>query len=191
MNKAMRPIAAIFAMMLVWGSSSWATVVDGVETGPQPESATPNSMNFDPPCSFGSTLPLMAGSYMDPGSRAVYVDGEGAVLDECSNFGVSGYSPPNFLAFNCDARNIDGTKPTLPLEIRFSVRVSSVSVNVASGIHAGATATLQVYNAAHFLLGSQSVVLTPAVQTLSVQVNGIRYMRLSGPCTMIVDDLVY
>ena len=24
----------------------------------------------------------------------------GAILDECSGFGISGYSPPNFLAFN-------------------------------------------------------------------------------------------
>ena len=161
--------------------------IDDVET----EVATPTGMNFDPPCAFSATLPLMAAPYMDPSTQSHVVDGEGAVLNQCSNFGVSGFSAPNFLAWNCNARNVDGTRPVLPAEIKFLRPMSRVSVKVGSSANAGSTATLRVYNAAHSQIGSTSVSLTPAMQTLSVGVVGIRYAILSGPCVMVADDLVY
>jgi hypothetical protein len=155
------------------------------------ESATLTGMNFDPPCTFAATLPLMAAPYLDPSTQSHFLDGEGAVLNKCANFGVSGFSDPNFLAWNCSASNLDGTRPQLPAEIKFLRPMSSVSINVASAANAGSTAMLTVFNAAHSQIGVASASLTPAVQTLTVSVAGIRYAILSGPCVMIADDLAY
>lgn len=166
-----------------------AIVINGVETDPSPMSATANSMNFDPPCLFANTLPLMGAPYMDPATQSVIIDGEGAVLNECSNFGVSGYSAPNFLAWNCSTANNDGTVPALPLEMKFSRPIASLSIKVASSANAGSTARLRLFNAAHVQTGIVNVALTPATQTLSLARAGTRYMRLEGPCQMVADDL--
>jgi hypothetical protein len=146
-------------------------------------------MNFDPPCLFAQTLPLQGAPYLDPATLSVFLDGEGSILNQCGNFGVSGFSAPNFLAWNCNARNIDGTRPVLPLEIKFSNNKSSVSIKVGSSANAGSFSTLTVYDAARTPLGSTSVSLTPAMKTLALSRTGIRYMTLSGPCVMVADDL--
>jgi hypothetical protein len=188
MNKLIKFSLGLF-LSLILTSVTKAAVVDGVESGSVTLSATANSINFDPPCAFLSTLPLMGAAYMDPATQSVVIDGEGAVINECGNFGVTGYSAPNFLAWNCNTLNNDGTKPVLPLEMKFSRSAASISIKVASSSNAGSIARLRVYNAAHGQIGLVSATLTANAQTLSLVKTGIRYMRLEGPCVMIADDL--
>jgi hypothetical protein len=191
LNQISRLTALTGTISLMLTSAAWAgSVAGGVSNSPQPASATTNSINFDPPCLFAQTLPLQGVSYLDPATQSVFLDGEGAVLDQCSNFGVTGFSAPNFLAWNCNARNIDGTRPVLPLEIKFSKGVSTVSVKVGSGLSVGSPSRLTVYNASRSPIGSVSVNLTSAMQTLTLTRSGIRYMTLSGPCIMVADDLL-
>ncbi len=38
----------------------------------------------------------------------------GAILDQCGSFGVSGHSPPNFLAFNTGSALSNGGVPRGP-----------------------------------------------------------------------------
>ena len=76
-------------------------------------------------------------------------------------------------------------------QIKFLRPMSSVSIKVGSSANAGSTARLQVFNAAHSLIGSNSLSLTAAMQTLTVTASGIRYAVLSGPCVVVADDLAY
>jgi len=186
-----RPLVWIAVLMLV--APAWAqNVENGIGTDDvEALAATPTGMNFDPPCAFSETLPLMAAPYMDPSTQSHFMDGEGAVLNQCSNFGVSGFSAPNFLAWNCNARNLDGTRPILPAEIRFLTPMSSVSLKVGSSTSAGSTIRLQVFDAARNLIGSNNFSLTAAMQTLAVAASGIRYAVLSGACVVVADDLAY
>ena len=85
---------------------------DGIATSPK--SAQHGSIDFDPPCFFNNTLPLHRTTYVNPGTDMYFVGGHGLVLNECGEFDVSGYSEPNFLAWNCEAANINGTVPKLP-----------------------------------------------------------------------------
>ena len=60
----------------------------------------------------------------------------GAILDDCSNFGVSPLSAPNFLAFNNGSIHQTGV-PKLPQIIAFPGGVSTVTLSVSGGGNAG------------------------------------------------------
>jgi hypothetical protein len=163
---------------------------DGVSTDDvRIQVAQPGFINFDPPCVFAETLPLQTAPYMNPVTKVYFIHGEGAVLNECSNFGVSGHSPPNFLAWNCDATNFDGTRPALPAEIKFLDPVSKVSVKVGSGANAGVRARLIAFDSTFTQIDVAATTLASNLKTLTVTAPGIRYVRLVGPCVMVADDL--
>ena len=151
--------------------------------------ARPGFIDFDPPRVFARTLPLQDAPYMNPATRTHFARGHGVVLDQSSGFGVSGYSPPNFLAWNCQATNFDGTTPALPAEIHFLNRVSEVSVKVGSAANAGSKARLIAFNSAFDQVDAANVTLTPGLQTLAVAAPEIRFIRLTGPCILVADDL--
>jgi hypothetical protein len=44
--------------------------------------AQPGTINFDPPCGFRQTLPLQTAPYLNPVTKAYFVRGEGAILNE-------------------------------------------------------------------------------------------------------------
>jgi hypothetical protein len=162
---------------------------NGVSEGVVIQVARPGLINFDPPCGFAETLPLQDAPYLNPATRAFFARGWGVVLNECSRFGVTGYSPPNFLAWNCDATNFDGTRPALPAEIHFLTSVSEVSVRVGSAANAGSTARLVAFNASLTRIDGAQTTLAPDLKTLSVSASAIRSVRLIGPCIMVADDL--
>jgi hypothetical protein len=163
-------------------------VRDGVYEGVVIQVARPGRINFDPPCGFDETLPLQDAPYMNPATRAIFARGWGAVLSECSRFGVIEYSRPNFLAWNCEARNFDGTRPALPAEVHFLTDVSEVSVKVGSRTDEGSTARLVAFDASLTRLDGANVTLDPVLRTLTVSAPGIRSVRLTGPCIMVADD---
>lgn len=187
-TRRMKWIAGVASVFLAF--PAWAQFQDGVSTeqvGPQV--ARPRFINFDPPCAFAETLPLQTAPYMNPGTKIFFVRGEGAVLDECSNFLVSGHSPPNFLAWNCTATNFDGTKPALPAEIKFLEPVSTVSIKVGSASFAGVNARLIAFDSAFNQVDVAATPLASNLKTLTVMAPEIRYVRLAGPCAMVADNL--
>jgi hypothetical protein len=161
---------------------------NGVYGGVVIQVARPGRIDFDPPCSFAETLPLQDAPYMNPATRAFFARGWGAVLNQCSGFSVTGFSPPNFVAWNCEATNFDGTTPALPAEIHFLSSVSEVSVKVGSAANAGSTARLAAFDAFLNRVAVASTTLDVDLKTLTVSAPGIKSVRLTGPCIMIADD---
>ena len=155
-------------------------------------SATPGAVDFDPPTTFKETLPLR-GFYLNPKTGMSFAGG-GAVLSSGANFGVTGFSPPDFLAFDCGSRNADGTAAKLPMQIKFSKPVLGVSMKVGSLNDAGTSATLTAFDAKGAKLGQRSVIAAAAMQTLGVSaVVGqapIASVKLTGPCNLVVDDIL-
>jgi len=115
----------------------------------------------------------------------------GGVLNEGGNFGVSGYSAPNFLAFNCDVEFMDGGTPRGPERLDFTVLVTTVSALVGSGSGAGSNLTLDAYDEAGNLVDSSNLILTDQMQELSVEAFAISYVVFGQeePCVWILDDL--
>lgn len=183
----------IFAMLaaasLVFVCPSFAgEIVGGVSDEAQIESA-PGNLDFDPPCLFAQTLPLIV--EQNPATNAYFIVGNGAVLDACSNFDVSGYSPPNFLAWNCIANNLDGTTPDLPEVIQFSTPVSNFSCTIGTGLDTG-TAVIAALDAGFNVIDFDSVAVSPTMQLLQVSGNrNIKYIYVIGPCTLVMDDLQF
>jgi hypothetical protein len=63
--------------------------------------------------------------------------GGGAILNKCGDFGVAGYSRPNFLAFNCDAQDKNNNGCGLPETIIFPKGAVNVSLTLGSAYDAG------------------------------------------------------
>jgi subtilisin family serine protease len=116
-----------------------------------------------------------------------------AVLDECGNFGVSGHSPPNFLAVNCASELADGGIPQDPEYLWFSPAVSQVSANVGSNTDAGQLITMSAYDGAWQLLAEDSRTLAPELGPLSVSAPGIEIVEVNSPsgCVWVLDDLCF
>lgn len=182
------PTASDEGSEMVPAETGVAQIRNGVSATVLAQVARPGFIDFDPPCQFSQTLPLQNAPYMNPATRSHFARGEGAVLDECSGFGVSGFSPPNFLAWNCNATNFDGTRPALPAEIHFLNRVSEVSIKVGSLAAAGRRARLVAFDAAFSQIDAASTTLAANLQTLTVSAPEIRFVRLLGPCIMVADD---
>jgi hypothetical protein len=117
----------------------------------------------------------------------------GGLLDECGNFGVSGYSSPNFLAFNCGASFADGGVPRSPQTLTFSAPVSVVSVLVGSGTEAMTSLYMEAYDVDDQLVDSTVVTLQPALQLIAVSGVGITRVVLGGThnCLWVADDLCF
>ena len=96
------------------------------------------------PCSFFETVPLsrihQGAFFWAPEQRG------GAILDGCSNFGVSPRSGSNFLAFNRDSAYADGRTPSLPEMIAFGRPVLSVELALSSGFSAPQSIVLAAYS---------------------------------------------
>ncbi len=111
---------------------------DGVSLTGSRSAVVPGEVNtFDPPCNFASTLPFDKSVYLNPKTE-IRIVGRGALLDQCANFGVTGFSAPNFLAWNC-AVNVEGTTASLPVVFQFSNLVRGLSLKVGSNIPGSAT----------------------------------------------------
>jgi hypothetical protein len=116
----------------------------------------------------------------------------GAVLDECSNFGVSGHSAPNFLAFNTSATLSGGGQPIAPETILFDTEVIEVQVLAAAGSgSAGGVLTMQAFNASDELVDSTAVALTGEMQPVTVSGMDIRRVTVDfDQVTFVLDDLL-
>jgi len=189
-------------LVLSLGSAS-GQVVDGVQIGPAGGTpavrghieSEPGSIDFDDnpaPCNFVSTIAL-TDEYSSLGVIFGGPDGldGGAILDECGNFGVTGHSPPNFLAFNVNSTLSNGATPQGPEEIDFTAIVDTVTIN--GGHSSSGTITLECYDSTGMVVGSQSITGTSALQPITVTAAGqIDYCWLSFTGTVAVfDNLTY
>lgn len=141
------------------------------------------------PCNFVETAPLRAEYQSDGvlffGRKVAY---GGAVLDECSNFSVTGYSAPNFLAFNADVQYTSGGFASGPEFVRFSSPKTTVQLGFASP-QSGSFVML-AYNASGAVVASTTRALASTMQPASVHGNGIvGVVFYSTTPWLVVDDL--
>ena len=176
-----------------------AGIPPGAYPGQPVEPVRPTNLVFidfddaQQPCLFMQTDPLrdayqsLGVLFSGPGS----LDG-GAILDQCGNFDVSRFSPPNFVAFNAGAQMLSGGRPIGPERMTFLAEVSSVSVGVAS--NTAGFAVLRAYDSASLLIATASVPLSGTLQDVSVAIPGIRYADLGvqgGSEVWIFDNLAF
>ena len=190
-NSSCTTILAATALAL--SAPVFADVEGGISSDPQTRSSTPTGSNFDPPCTFAESLPLQGGAYLNPASNASYLFGNPGLLHECSNFGVTGQSSPNFLAWNCAAVNLDGTIPGLPALIFFGTPQTQVSMNIGDGSLVGQNAGIFAFDAAFNTVGFDAIITGPALQNVFVNVGApmISVVLIFGPCTLVADDISY
>jgi hypothetical protein len=152
-------------------------------------------INFDDaaqPCLFAQTTALRdayAGLWVfftGPAAK----DG-GGILDQCGGFGVSGHSPPNFLAFNPLSSFSDGGIPRSPETITFITGARHVQVNAGSSSGAGQIVTMEAFDAGGSSLGTDSLTLAPTLDTLSITADGISYVVIDAPAVFVLDDLAF
>jgi hypothetical protein len=193
----------LVAVVALWAGPAAAQVENGVQTGaaagtPATEgfrASVPGDIDFDDgtqPCNFVSTVAItteysaLGVVFTGPGGN----DG-GAILDECGNFTATGYSPPNFLAFNVNSSLSNGGIPRGPETLTFSQPVTTVAIRGGHG--SSGSITLECFNGAGATVGSQTVAGTVALQPLTVTASGqIASCRLSFTGTVAVfDDLTY
>jgi len=178
------------AVGVVTAGFAWAAAPAGAGT-------TAVSINFDgftAPCNFDQTVALTT----QYSSQGVRFSGPGAyngggVLNECGNFGVSGYSAPNFLAFNNGAHFINGGTPVGPELILFTTATyDHVQINVACV--AGGQARLQAFDSNKQVIATSIINLSSTLATVSVDdPNGrasIKAVKLmTNQSVWVADDL--
>jgi len=161
----------------------------------------PNSLNFDDmtPCLFIETVPIPPSFFKHYGFtiKGPNEKSGGAVLNECSGMGVTGHSPPNFLAFDCGAVLSTGGKPFLPEKIFFTPKVRGVSLKIGSGQSVGETIALTAKTESGKVVDTETVTLTAEMQTINLTSTKRNIKRLfitlpagSNACAFVIDDIV-
>ena len=108
------------------------------------------------------------------------------LLESCSNFGVTGNSAPNFLAFN---PGLDGEGATGPETLTFSPAANLVTFNAASA--SGGTLTLTAFDGSTQIAQSNQA-LSSALAPVSVAGSHITSVRIAAQAVpFVVDDLVW
>jgi hypothetical protein len=193
-------LSILVAMILLLVGANGVLAQDieaGISNGPATAEAQTGFTDFDPPCFFAQTLPLVIyDNVTSPLNYNVFfVQGNGAVLDQCSGFGVTGHSPPNFLAWNDQATNWDGSVPALPALFYFPTPIPSFSVKLGSGQGAAGTVYLVAVNSFNQVVDVDTATISANLQNLSVS-GDIKVVMITAAFTnpnryMVADDLRY
>lgn len=195
--------ALLFMMPYQLAAQEQPTIVHGVkEPGGTPAQSNPAAQKgpsvprdifidfddlVDAPCLFLLSTRLTdrytpeGVTFAGPGGK----DG-GAILNQCSLFGVSGHSAPNFLAFNTGIGLFDGGVPRGPETLHFSRPVRSVEIKAARG----GSVTLEAFDTSNILVDSTTLSVDTAMKVMVVQGNGIIRVVVSFTAsTLVLDDL--
>ena len=121
-------------------------------------------------------------------AQGVTFSGTGAVLNQDSDFMVTGFSAPNFLAYLSEAIiDFSGAGSTSEASdvITFAAPLSALSFQVGSGLtgpppSADRLLTVQAFDASNMLVASQSVTLQSALQTVSLSGAAITRVTLAA-----------
>jgi len=187
-------IVAAASVALAIGANGATGVANGARDGAVTGRAVANvgisqRTNFDNirvPAVFEETVSLHR-------LNGVSFKGGGAVVNEAGGFSISGYSPPNFLAFNCadDAATADPRFPRLPETISFGRLRRGVKLDVGS--FTGTVLRVKGFGATR---ERHLVVLAAEMATVSFSIP-VRTVTLSSAdksspvCVLAVDDSRY
>ncbi len=146
---------------------------------------------FGAPTGFSAVLPLH-NEYTGYGITfwGPTADDGGAILDEGSSFGVTGYSPPNFLAFNTGATLANGGTPQGPEDIYFDPPVSYVEI--LAGSSAAGTIDMFAYDEMDNLLDFDQLTGSDNLQLMSVSGERIAKVNIQFSGNILVlDNLIF
>ena len=157
-------------------------------------------LNFDDmaPCFFQDTGPIRPTYYKKLGFTIKGPDANsgGAVLNECSEFHVTGNSYGNFLAFNCNSQLSTGGVPFLPEKLIFTNPVRGVSLSIGSGLSAGEHIAITAKTVTGKVVDSEIVTLAPALVTVNLTSTRPNIKRVeitlpagSNACAFVIDDI--
>lgn len=170
-------------------------VVDDLAFIPQ---AYPLLVDFDDrsaPALFKDTRALRSEYWMEGAVFSGPADKDGgAVLNKDSNFAVSGFSDPNFLAFNSGSKLSSGGVPRLPETVTFQFPVAAVQLYVGSGLSGSVGVAIQVeaFNAEGRSLGSVWRNMEGRMRPLTLITAGIQRLVISSTAVhVVVDDLIF
>ena len=136
-------------------------------------------INFDEinaPCGFVDTSPIYD-QYAEFGIIFEGVSNEdgGSILNECGNFGVNGYSPPNFLAFNTQMGASGSAQ-----KINFTENLASyVEIGIAQS-YEGDLFSIYAYNSNDVLIATNTLYPTSDLSILSLGANDISYVIIEN-----------
>lgn len=138
------------------------------------------------PCFFNATQPL-SNEYS---SRGVLFEGPGqglggAILDQCSNFGVNARSGTNFLAFNT------ATYARTPETIRFTSGAGRVEIYASPGSQSGQV-TMNAFDSGNNMVDSTTQSLVSG-NYIRLEVNGnISYVVVTTTSSwLLLEDLTW
>ncbi|HVN03494.1 MAG TPA: hypothetical protein VMT86_03690 [Bryobacteraceae bacterium] len=167
---------------------SLAALAEQIKASPQPNISGVNFDNINAPCYFADTNPLR-GQEQGAGFITPIPSG-GAVLNECSNFGLYPVSAPNFLAFNTSVRYADGGVAALPELILVGSSKSSVSMWVSGGDHPGFPISAIALNSSGAMIGMVNATTTTAWAQLTINASGVSAVYLTGnPEILLIDNI--
>ncbi|MBI5307700.1 MAG: hypothetical protein HZB37_05045 [Planctomycetes bacterium] len=166
------------------------TIEETNEVSEVGNSATINFDDVTAPCLFMEANALK-GTFNGANFKGKGSNG-GAILDECSNFTISGYSSPNFLAFNCTATLKSGGKPSLPESITFlSPSTGDVTLKVGASSGGKVKITAVRTNGTNV---KKTVTLHSAMQTVTLtgpHIKKIKIQAVKKTCILLVDDITF
>ncbi|MCC6910259.1 MAG: hypothetical protein IT430_20185 [Phycisphaerales bacterium] len=108
----------------------------------------------------------------------------GAILDQCSNFGINARSGVHFLAFNTSVGY-----PRWPETITFTEGAGRVELFASAGIQSGVL-TVEAFDAANNLVDTQSVSMSTGLYSMVEVLGDIDHIVISASTTfLVIDDL--
>jgi hypothetical protein len=113
----------------------------------------------------------------------------GAILNESSNFGVSGYSGVNFLAFNAGVLMSDGGNPQFPEKLTFQHPIGRFQFNVGDAFESS-TVTATAYDRNDNVVTSDFVAPLNAMQTVVLEGRQITTVVITTTGTAAIIYLV-
>jgi hypothetical protein len=168
-------------------SESIAAMVKIIKEAPSTGPGLTDFDNVSAPCDFDGTTALRGveqfASFNAPGTSG------GAILNECSNFGVEAYSPPNFLAFNRTLTYTAGGVPKTPELILVGPNRSTVTFYASGGARSGYPLGIVALNSSG-VIGMQTITTSSTWVQVTVTGTGIAAIGLVGdPYWLVVDNI--
>ena len=116
----------------------------------------------------------------------------GAIVNECGNFFLTGYSPPNVLGFNCSALLGDDGIPTVSEFVTFPYEVSNLSLKVGSAASPGAYVEFLSYDSRGWMVELVSARIGPNMKTVHFNLP-VRRIEIwsDNACTLQLDDFMW
>ncbi len=186
-NRALGPALGLLALLV-----TAVPARAGIPLVTPPEGA--RIVNFDNVVDAPTTFPLANPTtthYEHLGIDFVASGNDGgAIMAENGTFGISGFSPPNVLAYNSAVMMQNGGKAQFPQTLIFREPVSYVQFNV--GDASGTTITAEAFDYDSNSIDLVNVVPTTAMQTVVLEGRQIVRVDISGGGTVkIIDDVAF